>query len=293
MNLVTARALAAITIGLFCATSEVAATPIENGGFEAGNFSSWTVLSRPAPDGGPYSGAYAAVIPSVDGFEPLEGQYSALLVAKSTGFLTTCDADPWHVNCPSPVNFPSASLGGPTLANSFNASSVGYVGGVIGQDFYADSGDVLSWNWRFLGENVDTIFALITDGETRLGLNLHGDGSGWSYYDRETESSVDFRYIEQRQPDGSGWPSSESFAIPHEGLWTAYFGVGQQADTFVGSGLLLDSVSVHRVAPPVPEPETYAMWGLGLILILSSRRRRCGNERGQSFAGVGNLILRR
>jgi hypothetical protein len=272
MNFVSLKACTAIAMAFFCAESAMAATPVQNGGFETGDFSSWTVLSTPAPDGGSYSGGYAAVIPSVADYQPLQGQYSALLVAKSTAFNSTCDADPWHVNCANPIPFDSAPVGGPTLANSFSASAAGYVGGLIGQDFYANAGDVLSWNWRFLGDGTDTIFALLTDGQTRLGLNLRGDGSGWSYTDQQ---------MQQLNPDGQGWPSTQSFSIPNQGLWTAYFGVGQQADTFFGSGLLLDSVSVQRIAPAVPEPETYAMWGLGSILMLAALRRR-RNAAGRS-----------
>ncbi|BCL74663.1 hypothetical protein JHS3_03990 [Jeongeupia sp. HS-3] len=62
---------------------------------------------------------------------------------------------------------------------------------------------------------------------------------------------------------------SGSFDLPSAGTYSAFFAVNKSANWL---GTL--KLNVASVAAPVPEPETYALMGAGLLGVLLSRRRK-------------------
>ena len=74
----------------------------------------------------------------------------------------------------------------------------------------------------------------------------------------------------------TGWIKS-SYTIVNGGSYQVVFGVSNWTDTIYDSGLAFDQVSVGGVEiDPVPEPETYAMMALGLVLAGMAARRGKG-----------------
>lgn len=74
--------------------------------------------------------------------------------------------------------------------------------------------------------------------------------------------------------NGDGWQASHFEAGPFN-LMNPFGFLGRQTDPTVPDLLALDAVGWDLVTQPIPEPETYALMALGLVIVgLAVRRRR-------------------
>lgn len=159
--------------------------------------------------------------------------------------------------------------------------------------------------WQVLGHSVDWInqsFWQSSNGRLSIDLNGAGFGglaqtfdtiAGQRYTvnfdlagntDRQSVKSVavnagDFSQTFQFNSVGHsfgnmGW-SKQSFSFTAQANQTTLSFVSPTNDGNTYWGAALDNVSVQ--VAPVPEPETYALMGLGLLGLIASRRRRIQN----------------
>jgi hypothetical protein len=226
-------------------TTGAAAGVVTNGDFESGSLSGWYSM-------GTFYPGQTAIVSGTSGsvgYYPMGGSYSALIVAVSNAPVPpySCLNDRWNLACPQPLPFAaSGSLTPPTYTNwsGINVGGTAFLrGAYIGQDVSVLAGETLTWNWIPGGEaavngGVDSARFFASNGFTEV-------------------------FIQQSQ-------NLQSFTFPSAGLWSIYFGLGQNEDPRIYSTLELDSIKIT----PVPEPATLGMFALGAAATLWAGRRK-------------------
>ncbi|WP_196520608.1 hypothetical protein [Nostoc sp. WHI] len=193
-----------------------------NGGFETGNFTGWTTLGS------------TSIETTTFGSGPTQGTSQALL---STGGATFDDS------------IIEQLLG--LEAGSLNDLGEGQVtkGSTIQQTFTGQAGDILSFDWNFLTNEVlppvpfsDFSFVSITpssDGSISSLLEL-GDVSEAASATSLTE------FFEE-----TGFQTF-SFKLPNTGTYSLGVGVINVGDSIFDSGLLVDNIKLTSVPEPTP-----------------------------------------
>ncbi len=138
-------------------------------------------------------------------------------------------------------------------------------GSAISQSFNAKKGDLVSFDWRFVTNELQPLSTdfsfVVLNGKATVLMDSNSStpiGSGVLGFESAT-----------------AWRSL-TLVADHDGLNKVSFGVMQTADTSFSSGMLVDKFEVNPGATaPVPEPETYAMMiaGLGLLAVAARRRK--------------------
>ena len=242
-----------------------------NGGFETGNLSGWESIGD------------VSIQTSSIGQRPTEGLYQAVLTNDWDAYYFGADlyngqkafVSPYSGTPATLVNdaffgLPHNTLDTITLGPHHVEEDANHgVGSSLRQSFYANSGDTLTFDWRYLtsdGLNYDFAFvSLVSDdvivaqklaGNVTLDLMPPGLDSSLApsdtHFARETELNT------------------FSFVIPRSGDYTLRIGVFQVRDTFLDSGLIVDGFTIT----PVPEPATILLLGTGLVGLIVQVRRR-------------------
>lgn len=137
-------------------------------------------------------------------------------------------------------------------------------GSAISQSFNAKKGDLVSFDWRFVTNELQPLITdfsfVVLNGKATVLMDSNSSlpiGAGVLGF----ESATDWR--------------NTTLVADHDGINTVSFGVMQTADTTFSSAMALDKFEVNPGATaPVPEPETWAMMMAGLGLLGFAARRR-------------------
>lgn len=217
----------------------VHAVSISNGGFETGDFTSWSTAGN------------TSVQDSTFGSGPVEGTYDALLTTGSDPDF----GDP-SVSASDLETFLGLSSG--SLDGLGNGTAT--EGSAIKQTFSANAGDVLSFDWNFLSTESDSeepfndfAFVYLVSLSTLTSVS--------------SATFVSSQSILFSQETGF---KTFSITIPADGTYTLGLGVVDVEDNQVDSGLLVDKVTLS------PEPGTLLLIGSGLIGLgfLNRRKKR-------------------
>jgi hypothetical protein len=172
------------------------------------------------------------------------------------------------------------------------ASSVGESGAIKTRFFVPEAGE-LSFDWNRIGTDPDNAYVSIWSDDTSFRVNDWIYSPTFSGSNAFVPTGVDLcaRYYDapsvRCRPEHvpllnaeTGW-SSKSMTIADAGWYWIGFGLGEVADGTVPTVLALDNVNFQVTA--VPEPETYAMWLLGIAgVMLATRRSGKARSGGQS-----------
>ena len=221
---------------------QLAQAVIVNGGFESGNVTGWS------------AGGDVSVETSAFGIGPTEGTYQAKLTSGAFS-VSASDLETFLGLAPGTLNGLSPS------------GQAAVEGSGITQTFSANAGDVLSFDWNFLTNE-------IADGSGINDFAFASIGSPFVLADTFTlahsSSSIDFA-------DETGFQTF-FFPLPSSGLYTLKLGVVDVEDRSVDSGLLVDRIALSSPDPEplIPEPTSLMLVGLGGLGagLLQMRRRR-------------------
>jgi hypothetical protein len=144
-------------------------------------------------------------------------------------------------------------------------------GGAMSFRFFAPEAGEVSFDWNKLGTDDAAYVSLWSDeGSART--------TDWIYNSfTSTESfhasSIDLcsRYMTPPPPDCEGSSSNvetgwftRSIQIREAGWYSIGFGMAESAEGTVPTAIALDNIRFNTVAAPIPEPENYLMWLLGI-----------------------------
>ncbi|BAZ48591.1 Na-Ca exchanger/integrin-beta4 [Nostoc sp. NIES-4103] len=228
-----------LSLKTFALPSGSTNSTLVNGGFETGNFNGWTTLGS------------ASIETATFGSGPTQGNSQALL---STGGATFND-----------------SILEKFLAledESLNSLGKGQVtqGSAIQQTFTAKAGDILSFDWDFLTNEVlppitfsDFSFVSISSQDNSVSSLL-------ALAD-VTNTTSEFSLTDFFQETGF---QTFSFKLPTTGTYTLGLGVLDVGDGDIDSGLLIDNFKLTSV----PEPTSgLSLLGFSTLVLLKFRRK--------------------
>lgn len=225
-------ALCAVSTPLF------AQDAVTNGGFETGTLSGWTLVGS-----GHTSTASIGVTPTAgtyQGFIETTGNFTALAPAVVT----------------------SLGVSGPAILGLGAGTPTNGTG--LSQDVTVSAGDVLSFDWNFLTDELDeeatyNDFAFFTIDSAAFLL--------------ASRNSSTFDLVSPPAGfDGQTLWATQNYTFTSAGVHKIGFGVFNVGDTGHNSVLLIDAVSI-----PVPEPTSIVLLGGGMALaILRFGRKRAG-----------------
>ncbi len=278
-NFLTAFAIAALLVlGV-----EAHAVQLVNRSFEQGNLNGWDYL-------GDVSAQTADL-----GVTPTHGQYAALLATSYGGpnnpenplgrSFSPSFASGWYPEVAQWLGLPPFTLPPPpewmAFGNWEQATGANLGGGVETvmrqQSIELNAGDLLSFDWNFVGDLADRAWALFYptnnpfwDGGQYIGLRNLASTSNPTKMDL---AAYDPLYCGRSSICSyeTGWQRSY-FVAPSDGEYSVAFGIWSDQDPVYYSALWLDNFHVGRAS----EPSTLALLGLGLGLagLAATHRRR-------------------
>jgi len=240
----TARLWALVTAALLCAASPAAAV-ILNPSFETGDASDWTTTGN------------TAVVDDTFGVTPLDQNYQILLSTE----VGAVDAATLEATMGLSAGFLTDRLG--EIFPKTKGTTV-TEGSAIQQTFTAQAGDTLVLNYNFLTNEVppEQTFSDF------LFYDLNGVESGVLASSRLQPSQFD---TSGSSFNGETGYQTFEIIIPIDGTYTLTVGVADVDDTFRDSAAIFDGFDLRKV----PEPDTFALLGIGLVgLGWQARRER-------------------
>jgi hypothetical protein len=236
----TTRFLASI-LASWCLIGPAARASLVNGGFEAGDFTGWSVAGD------------ALVATSAIGVAPPGGAFQAFLTTASD----LGDSNTFSGSDAVPAADLEAFLG---LSAGTIAS--GFEGSAIRQTFAADAGEVLTFRYKFLtteGTRNDFAFVTLTD------YGILADTQAPDL----VASAVVLDPVFGDPTRETGWRTfSHTFAAA--GTYALGIGVADAVDEFIPSGLLVDDARLQAI----PEPTSIVLLGTGIVCAAFRPRRR-------------------
>jgi hypothetical protein len=202
----------------------VAHAAVVNGGFETGNLSDWTPIGSAKATG------------SGIGVTPTEGSFQGFI--ETTGNFTAT----------APVVVASLGVSGPAIAGLGAGSPTN--GSGMSQVFTVTAGDMLSFDWNFLTDELDEAATFNDFGFFTI--------SGTAYLLASRNSSTFNTVSPPAGFDGQTDWQSQSYTFASAGTYTLEFGVFNVGDSGHNSVLLLDAIMI-----PVPEPSSFALLAVG------------------------------
>lgn len=199
---------AAISVVGMTLTPTTVGAAVLNGDFETGDFSNWTTTGQTTVEDfdfgvTPADGSYQAVLETLQDQTTVSGSDLESFLGLSSGSLTTSGV---------------------------------IEGSAIKQTIVAQAGDVLSFSWNFLTDQVPSDstfndFAFFTLSNTVSSLA-----------DTFTPTTISFSRLAQE----TGY-QTYSYTIPVAGTYTLGFGIVDVGDSAVNSALLIDNVEFQAV----------------------------------------------
>ncbi|MDD5063785.1 MAG: PEP-CTERM sorting domain-containing protein [Phycisphaerae bacterium] len=219
-------------IFLISSVSPNTVSALTNGGFESGNFTGWTTIG------------VASIETAAYGAGPTKGSYQALVVSEGGSLVSDSAIETF-------LGLPVGTLDGFLFDDDATAGSA------IKQTITVSEGDVLTFDWNFLTDEVE-------EGDNVRDFAFVSLSTGYADILADAVFSV---FVPSSTPfnDETGF-AMFSYGFTTSGTFTLGFGVMHVEDNDVDSGLLLDNVIV------TPEPATVALLGLGGLSLLRRKR---------------------
>jgi hypothetical protein len=207
----------------------IASADVTNGGFETGDFTGWSTIG------------VASIETAAYGAGPTEGSYQALVISEDGSLVSDSTIETF------------LGLAAGTLDGLIDDDAT--AGSAIKQTITASAGDMLTFDWNFLTDEMvgtvpDFTFVSIVSGTSEI---LADVGSSTFVSSATTFSNE------------TGF-TMFTYTFPTSGTFTLGFGVMHAWDNEVDSGLLLDNVTI------IPEPTTICLLGLGALSLLRRKR---------------------
>ena len=238
---------------LLCSAAPAGAVTI-NPSFETGDTSGWTVMGD------------VSVVDGSFGVTPSDGSYQLLLTTGSGA--VTPDATETAMGLP---NNAIRHLFRDNIAKPGESSGTWPIeGSAVQQSFYADAGDVLTFDWDFLADEFT---------RSPLDPDYYTDFL-WGYLEGPS-SDQEFALAHVNQ-DPSNFVASAStfndetgyqtftFTFTEAGDYTLTLGVHDIEDTLHDTGAIFDNFYLSKA----PEPDTFLLVAGGLLGLAWHARRR-------------------
>jgi hypothetical protein len=228
---------------------------ILNGGFETGNFTGWTTLGETNIETAGF------------GSGPTEGTFQALLSTGGATFAGSIIEEFLGLEAGSLTNL------GKRLDPFPFPNGKAAQGSAIRQTFTANVGDILTFDWNFLTNEVP--FPAIND------FSFVSISSLGELADAKSATNI----FPTTQFYGETGFKTFSFTIPTTGTYTLGIGVTDWqtsafptdlTDSFVDSGLLVDNVNLTSVPEPTSVFSVLAFGALGAGSMLKRKQRHKG-----------------
>ncbi len=209
---------------------------IINGGFETNDFTGWTTLGE------------TSIETRAFGSGPTKGTYQALL---PTGGATFADE----------IIETFLGLQAGSLDNLGNGDAI--TGSAIRQTFTAKAGDILTFDWNFLTNEV--LFPSLND-FSFVSISSLTELADTTFSPTVISLSTQFLQETSFQPF--------SFVIPTTGTYTLGIGITDWRDSTTDSGLLVDNVKLISVPEPTSMLSVLGFGALGAPLVLKRKQQK-------------------